>query len=105
MRTLANAANVDGFHMRWREGLGKGLRAIELARNVDEPQAEMRALLWTAAALAATGEPRRAVPHAEAMLALAEKLRDRWWLSLALIANASLCRTTGLCQVAGSFSD
>ena len=31
MRVLANSANIDGFHMHWKESLAKSLQAIELA--------------------------------------------------------------------------
>ena len=35
-RTLANAAFVDAFHLRWGDCLAKGLRAIELAQGAGD---------------------------------------------------------------------
>ena len=43
MRTLDNAVPVDSYHFRYKDGLEKGLRVIELASHVDNPLAEMNA--------------------------------------------------------------
>lgn len=38
IRTLANGAIVDVYHLRYQEGLDKSLRAIELTRRADSPR-------------------------------------------------------------------
>jgi len=40
MRTLANGSIVDVYHLHYKEGLDKSLKAIEMARRVDAPQDE-----------------------------------------------------------------
>ncbi|MGH3137399.1 MAG: ATP-binding protein [Gaiellaceae bacterium] len=79
-RTLAHAAFVDLFHLRWQDSLTKGLRAIELARDAGDLHNEMAARRVVGWAATATGEREQARLHAAAALALAEQLRERWWL-------------------------
>ena len=50
-RTLARAAFVDAFHLRWPECLARALQAIELARHVDDLPHEVTAHRLTAWAL------------------------------------------------------
>jgi DNA-binding SARP family transcriptional activator len=80
-RTLANAAFMDAFHLRWPECLERGLRAVRLAEDADDAHAEMTARRAVAWALTATGQRHEARRHAEAALALAGKLRWAWWLA------------------------
>ena len=79
-RTLAHAAFVECFHLRWHDCLTKGLRAIELARNVGDMHNEMAASRIVGWAATATGDRDHSHLHTAAALALAEQLRERWWL-------------------------
>ncbi len=62
-RALANAAYVNLFHVRWQECVKKGLRVIELARRVDDPQAEVNSRCWAAFALLCLGDSEAARLH------------------------------------------
>ena len=88
LRTLGNAAAVDMYHYRYLESLEKGLRGLELARGVDNPQAELAVLFRAGYGLMVTGDLQRAKPHFERMLELAERLRDRFWLATAVLSSA-----------------
>jgi tetratricopeptide (TPR) repeat protein len=80
LRTLANAASVDGFHGNHRESLEKSLLGLELASHVDNPRAEMGVLQFAAMAEMATGDLEEARLHLDRMRELAERLRDRQYL-------------------------
>ena len=80
-RTQANMANVYGFHLHWEECLNAGSRAIELCMALDDFQSEMRARIWVFTAFIANGDPEQASFHSEHMLELAERRRDRTWIS------------------------
>ena len=84
VRTLANMANIYGFHLRWDECLDAGLRAIELSTEMDDSQSEMRAHLWTANALIQKGELEQATNQGELILEVAERLHDRTWIAFGL---------------------
>ena len=105
MRTLLSASSVDYWHIRPQESLEKSLRAIELARRTSDLQAEVAAHYWPAAVLRATGDLDGARKHAAAMLALAEKLRDRLWLASAHWMNETVCWLGGDWKAAREFSD
>ena len=82
-RTLANAAFVDAFHLRWQDCLTEGLRAIDLAQRVGDLHSELQARRAVAWALTATGEREDARSHLAVALVHAERLRERWWLASA----------------------
>ena len=105
MRTLADAARVDRYHDRQSEGLKKGLRAIELAGRVDDLYAQVAACYEASTDLARLGDLEGARQHAEEVLALAKRLRDRSWLSTALLALVRLCDMQGDWQGSRAFSD
>ena len=84
MRTLAAAADVVGWQLRFKEALELSLKAIELSNYVEDLYAEALARTWANVCLTATGEPKRARPHGEACLSVAEKLRDNYRLGVAL---------------------
>jgi tetratricopeptide (TPR) repeat protein len=90
-RTLANAAFVDAFHLRWRDCLTVGSRAIDLARQAGDVHTEVPARRSVAWALTATGEREHARSHAAAALALAERLHERWWLASVTYDDELLC--------------
>src|SRR5262249_31611001 len=104
-RTLANAAWVDVWHFRREECIERGLRAIELAREAGDDQSEVnarRSIIWT---FMATGERELVRIHAEAELALAERLRDSWSVASAGFDNARLAVCEGDWETARHMSD
>ncbi len=105
MRTLINAAQINCFHLHYQEGIDKGLKAIELARRADDPYGEVAARFWVANALLFMGDPEGALLHTSPILALAERLRDRWWLSSALVLNGMVSYVNGDWQAARDFDD
>jgi DNA-binding SARP family transcriptional activator/tetratricopeptide (TPR) repeat protein len=94
-RTLANAAFMDAFHLRWPECLDRGLRAVRLAEDAGDAHNEMTARRAVAWALTATGQLDEGRRHAEAALALAEKLRWAWWLASTSFTRALLALYEG----------
>ena len=105
METLANAARVDRYYRDFKEGLRKSLRATELARHHDSPCVEVAALHEAAIVSRETGELNQSRQHAVAMLIVAERLRDRFWLASAHNFNANLCYLIGDWQAGRQFSD
>jgi hypothetical protein len=89
-RTLARAAFVDAFHLRWQECLTKGLQAVELTRHAEDLRHRITAQRMVAWALTVQGEREQARFHAAAVLAGAEELRDRWSLASAAFHNELL---------------
>jgi tetratricopeptide (TPR) repeat protein len=105
VRTLAAAADVDYFHLRFQEGLEKARRAIALAGPLGDQQAAWSAHLVAARILTLTGEVGGAQRHGAAALELAERLRGRYQLTFSLRENALLLRQQGDSQGARQFSD
>jgi DNA-binding CsgD family transcriptional regulator/tetratricopeptide (TPR) repeat protein len=105
VRTLAAAASVDLFHLRFQEGLEEARRAIALAGRLGDQQAAWRAHLDAARILIYTGEVGVAQQHAAAALELAERLRGRYQLELSFRYNATLLRLQGDWQGARELSD
>ena len=56
LRTLSDSFYVNYFHLRFRDLLEKGLRAIELASEVDDLQTEVTMRYWVAASLRHMGD-------------------------------------------------
>jgi tetratricopeptide (TPR) repeat protein len=104
MQTLSRAGRVEGYHLRLPECLEKSLRAIELARRLDDPLNEARSRYFAAIALWSMGDVKEASLHATAGLAPAERLRDRGMLSNILWANETISRLTGDFGSARDFS-
>jgi DNA-binding CsgD family transcriptional regulator len=105
MQTLADAANVDMLHSRYQESLEKGMRAIELAHHVDDPRADALARYTTVLVQLALGDLARMRLQASALLTIAERLRDRFWLSMALRSNEDVALLVGDWHTARAFSD
>ena len=105
MRTLAESVRSDFAHLRYQECLEKGLRIIELAHRVDEPGAEVSARFSTARVLMIIGDLEEASRHGAAMLALAERMRDRFWLASALWQNERNSYIEGDWHAARAFND
>ena len=105
MEALVRACSVDGYHLRFREGLQKSPRIIELTRHLDDPGCEATYRYFTALALWSTGDLEVADLHADAYLAVAERLRHRFFLGSALWAKEILCRLRGDFAAARGFND
>ena len=104
-RILFSAINVTGQHHHFQDALDMCMRAIELAQSHDDPYTEYDAHFWATIILTAWGEHDRAKRHAEACLSVAEKLRDRVWLGIALWVNQLSAQVVGDWKVARDFSD
>ena len=105
MRTLAEAARIDYFHLNYSESLEKSLRSIPLTQHVDDPNVQVNAHIIAAQALSRTGDLERARGHAASALAVAQRLRDRNLLSTAFWTSAIPALETGDWAAARDFSD
>ena len=105
MRTLADAGNVDMISGRFVESMEKTLRAIELSHHVDDPYADLLARYTAALTHAVLGDLTGMRRQASAALIQAEKLRDRFWLTMALRINEDVAHFTGDWQTARELSD
>jgi DNA-binding SARP family transcriptional activator len=94
-RTLANAAFVDAFHLRWDDCLATGSRAIELAAEDGDAGTELTARRAVVLASTATGERERARAFLGPALARAEQLRESWWHTSTSFNNEVLCLYEG----------
>ena len=83
LQVLSEDANVDMYHSLWKQGLATSTRAIELAKSVDDPYAEILARYTSTLSHMAVGKPDAMQFESDAMQPLAEKLQDRFWLSSA----------------------
>ena len=105
LRALAYASSVDHFALRWPEALADSRRALQIAREVDDPHSETYARYRAAYVLTHVGAAEQARIEADANLATAEKLRDRGLLADALFVNATLAHFEGKWADARSHSD
>ena len=105
MRTLAEAAGLAYIHLRHDESLQRSLSAIELARSMDYPRAEVSARFFAVGANYTQGILEEAGRHATEVLPVAEKLRDRYWLSRALWTNDGVYHLAGDWRTAREFND
>ena len=87
METLANAAQVDVFHLRNQESSEKILRAVDLISRADDPRTEVAVHYYAALILPTVGDLDVRQRHGAAGLAVAERLRDRFWLGRLLGVN------------------
>jgi DNA-binding CsgD family transcriptional regulator len=76
MRTLIDAADVEWHHLRWQGLRDKSLPAIDLARFLNDPYAEVWPRFLAGFALTTMGEGSLAKVHATTAMALAQKLRN-----------------------------
>jgi DNA-binding CsgD family transcriptional regulator/tetratricopeptide (TPR) repeat protein len=105
LRSLAYASSVHHFALRWTEALAESRRALQVARQVDDPHSETYARYRAAFVLTHVGATEQARIEAEANLATAEKLRDRGLLADALFVNATLAQCEGKWADARSHGD
>ena len=103
MRTLANAVEVDLWNLRLQDLPNRGMKAIELARSLGDPQVEAQAAFETARAFAATGDLKQAMTISQDMISIAEKVRSVPAMLNALWLNGSLNRATGNWEEARKF--
>jgi tetratricopeptide (TPR) repeat protein len=105
MSILADAANVQFFHSRYQEALRSSLRSIGFAHSVDDPRSELAARYIATLSLATIGNPDGATDQAEALLPLADKIRDHVWLIIANWMNDFTAGAKGEWDDARRFSD
>jgi DNA-binding CsgD family transcriptional regulator len=105
LRTLASAAQVDAFHLRWQESLDNGLRAIELFHGRGELASMLRAHSSAVNALLQLGNPTEAGHHAEQLLVIAAEFNDWIWLTRAYLLSQVVSHLIGNFPSARDFSD
>ena len=105
MRTLVSSSLVDWYHFRFQECVRKSWRAVELAIQLDDLFAEVsaREVAWCAQYPMGDVEGERL--QSPAMLAVAERLRDRFWLTTSLFFNAIGSRLDGDWPAAREYTD
>ncbi|MGH2541162.1 MAG: hypothetical protein ACRDIB_00100, partial [Ardenticatenaceae bacterium] len=87
VRTLANATDVESYHLNWDEALRLSLQAIELSGSADDLYSESLIRFHAVLEGIRTGNPQIAEVHAAASLETDEKLRDTFGLIMALWVN------------------
>lgn len=105
MRTLAAQGHVDAEHLRWAPTIEHALKAIDLARRVNDPASEVRARCDAATALCAVGDPEAAALHATSAVAASERVPDRTMQVTALWASETVFRLRGRWSQARDSSD
>ena len=105
LRVLTCASGVENEHLHLQASVNNALRAIELARSADDPGSEVAAHGVTARSLIGMGNLGEARLHAEAYLALADRLRIIGSRVLALVYNATLSALAGDWQSARAFHE
>ena len=105
MRTWAVGAEVGMNFSRRTDALEKALRALDLARDSDDPIGEHTARFFAVLSLRETGDPEEAELHATAALDAAERLKDWTRVAFALHANESINSFRGNWDAARSYSD
>ena len=105
MRTLANMANIAGFHLRWSVCLEAALQALEFSADTADQRERLRPLLWATGALRARGDSDKASVYAEHMMSIAEEVRDRIWMTRALAMRIMLSFGRGDWQTVRELAD
>ena len=102
---LADAATVHFFHAHRPEALQASLRAIGLSAQADEPRAQLAARYIAVLTQVAMGDLQDASENASAMLPVAEKVRDHFWLDQAHWMGEKVSTMRGDWRAARSFND
>jgi len=105
MATMAQAAQVERFHLHPREGWDKSVRAVELASLANDPFAEILARGVATGCSIVIGDLEGARDHATAMLVLEERLRGRRQSARALWWNAEVSRLVGDWRTAFEYTE
>lgn len=103
--TLAHAAFVDGFHLRWESCLARGLQAIAMQQASGDLGTEIVARRSVAFALAATGRPEEGRFHTAAALGLARRLRETWHVTSTSFSDELFCLYQGDWSAARAMSE
>ena len=104
-RTLAVAAFVDAFHLRWESCLTTGARAIAVPPSSGDSGSEIQARRSVGWALAATGKLEEGKLQTAAALGLAQRLRGTWWVTSASFSNELFCMYEGEWSAARKLSE
>jgi DNA-binding SARP family transcriptional activator len=104
-RTLAVAAFVDAFHLRWESCLTMGLRAIGIPPSSADSGTEILARRSVGFALAATGKLEAGKLQTAAGLRLAQRLRETWWVTSTSFSNELFCLYEGDWSAARELSE
>ncbi len=105
MRTLANAADVDVYHLRFQEAFDGSLKVVDMAQRGDDSYAEALARFRASMCLLRKGDVDEAGRHAAAGLVTAERLGDKYRLRNALLMTEIAAYLGGNREAAISFSD
>ena len=105
MRTLGNAADAEWYQIRGEDALEKSLRVIKLARRANDLRTEVWPRFLAAYESIAKGNLAEAEEHACEMLALAERLQDSAFISLACMTNEFVSRHMGDWENARGYGD
>ena len=105
MRMMVSQATFNGSRRRRREALTNYERVIELGSAVAEPETELHALYGAAVESMILGDLQAADRYASSMLMLAERMRDRWWLTGALWRNSVVNHLRGYWPASRDFGD
>ena len=105
MTILGNSAQMANQHLRFQESLDKSLQVIELANRAENLRAEVLSRIAAVISLLSIGNLEEARQHNEGILPLAERLRDRFWLSGALACTSLMSVLGGDWRQARDFSD
>ncbi|MFQ6029417.1 MAG: AAA family ATPase [Dehalococcoidia bacterium] len=105
LKTLAHAANVDMLYTEYQRSVENSHRALDLSAYIDEPEAEVIARYSLVMAYIGLGNLEGMNRQAPALLATAERLRDRFWLTCALRSYEDCAHLAGDWTTARSYSD
>jgi class 3 adenylate cyclase len=92
---LAYAASMEVSQLRYNEAMQYSLEAIDLAGRVDDPRTEVQARYHVVTVQTTLGDLEGARGQTSALLAAAERLRDRFWLTSALWKSEIVFRLAG----------
>ena len=95
IRVLAAAGEAAWWHLNLPEAVEYTRQGVELSGQVDDPSAECQALYHLARAATAMGDAPAVRLNMPALLAAAERLRDRTRMGDAIARNAEICFFTG----------
>ncbi|MFQ6030139.1 MAG: helix-turn-helix transcriptional regulator, partial [Dehalococcoidia bacterium] len=105
LRALVIAGELDNSHCQWSKALERNQKAIELARQLNDPFGELRAYHHAASAMMAMGALEPAHRNSTVIRELAERLDDSFLLATALSHDQTWFRLIGDWQAARSVSD
>ena len=105
MQVLAKFAYVAQFQIQIEEVLEHSLKAIELAQQVNDPHAELEVRTAAGISYYRMGQPEQSHLHLSTALAVAERLRDRFWLGGTLYRSQLLALALGDWPAAHDFGN